>query len=399
MKLFSLAMIALFTAGFGQGLLFAAPLESGFALAPRASASRQERTRAYSEARLKVIEAAKKYEGVPYVYGGMTPRGLDCSGFICLSFRDAIGVTLPRSAAGLYSWAERVSLERAQPGDLLFFITGSTRAVTHVGLYLGNRRFIHSASAGASTGVIYSSLDEPYWARTFASAGRAFPDTPGFSINDNTSIASGNSGTVDSGAGSSSANRRESSSANRRENSSANRQDNTRSNTSFDNSRLVIGAAIAPTFNTIKDNGVFRGFTSQLCFGVDTTIFGLFLGLGLELRPEYDGALGVFRLPFTMSLGIGNNFRIFAGPVLSIGEASITIDEEERLYSGGTSWLGNVGVTFEIFNIKINNSEFAPYLEAAWQSYSAEDLNFFNPADFSACFRLSTGIRWRMKIR
>ena len=150
--------------------LFAAPLEGGFAT--------EEKAQAYLNARLKVIEAAKKHEGVPYLFGGMTPRGLDCSGFIGLSFRDALGITLPRSASGLHSWSERIPYEKAQPGDFLFFRTGATQNITHVAIYLGNRSFIHSASAGARTGVIISSLNENYWFNAFAGAGRAFPEIP-----------------------------------------------------------------------------------------------------------------------------------------------------------------------------------------------------------------------------
>ncbi|MDR0324378.1 MAG: C40 family peptidase, partial [Treponema sp.] len=128
------------------------------------------------DARNRVINAAIKYENTPYLYGGRSPEGLDCSGFIILSFRDAIGITLPRSASSLYSWTERIPLDKAQPGDLLFFKTTGTEDITHVALFLGNRQIIHSASSGPETGVIYSSLDERYWARTYAGAGRAFPE-------------------------------------------------------------------------------------------------------------------------------------------------------------------------------------------------------------------------------
>ena len=163
-------------------LLYAVPLEGGFSLAPGAAASPEDRVQAYINARLLVIEAAMKYEGVPYRYGGMSAAGLDCSGLICLSFRDTLGITTPRSASGLYSWTVRIPLERAQPGDLLFFRTNATGNITHVGLYLGEGRFIHSASSGPNTGVIYSSLNERYWARAFAGAGRAFPEVPPFII-------------------------------------------------------------------------------------------------------------------------------------------------------------------------------------------------------------------------
>jgi len=163
---------------FSAALVFAAaPLEGKFSLAPSASASQEEKDRAYSQARNMVINAAAKYENTPYRYGGITSGGMDCSGFIYASFKDAVGVSLPRSASSLYSWVERIPFEKAQPGDLLFFKTDGSDKVTHVALYLGGRRFIHSASFGVRTGVIYTTLDEGSWSRTYAGAGRAFPET------------------------------------------------------------------------------------------------------------------------------------------------------------------------------------------------------------------------------
>jgi len=159
--------------------LFAAPLERGYRLAPEASASANDKALAYMNARLKVIDAVEKYLGTPYRYGGITAAGLDCSGLIYLGFMDALGVSPPRSSSALFQWTVRIQLDRAQPGDLLFFRTDpASNNITHVGLYLGNRYFIHSASAGPRTGVIYSSLDEQYWLNAFAGAGRAFPEAP-----------------------------------------------------------------------------------------------------------------------------------------------------------------------------------------------------------------------------
>ena len=166
---------------FLSGSLYAAPLEGGFTFAAGGDVTPEERAAMFREARFRVIVDACKYEGVPYRYGGTSKNSLDCSGFVYLSFRDALGVIVPRNAEGLYRWAEKIDIEEAQPGDLLFFRTTSRRNISHVGIYLGDRRFIHSASGGRRTGVIYSSLDESYWARTYAGAGRALPpsDTEG----------------------------------------------------------------------------------------------------------------------------------------------------------------------------------------------------------------------------
>jgi hypothetical protein len=344
--------------------VFAAPLENGYALAPKTIASPEERAKAYINARQRVIEASRKYEGTPYIYGGMSAKGLDCSGFICLSFKDALSVALPRSAYGLYSWTEKTTLDKAQPGDFLFFKTDKSGNITHVALYLGERRFIHAASAGSKTGVIYSSLNEKYWANSYAGAGRAFPEVPSNLGIGNSSIADGEGkGVTGKPAASSS--------------------------TGSGETRILAGIALAPIWNDFTNNGEpLRGFTSQLCFGVDTYSLGRRVVFSFELRPEYDRAFGIFRLPMTFSLGPSDKIKIFAGPVLCFGDASLAVDDNQDNYSGGISWLGTVGITAAPFIVKTSMGEFAPYIEAAWQPYFSDD------ADFSSGFRFSTGIRW-----
>jgi len=366
MKLLFAALLVFITVS-----LFTAPLEGGFAMAPRITAGQEEKAQAYLDARNKVITAAKRYLNSPYRYGGMTASGMDCSGFICLSFKDAVGVTLPRSASGLYSWVEKIPLERAQPGDLLFFKTDNTGSITHVALYLGDRRFIHSTSAGPHTGVIYSTFDESYWSRTFVGAGRAFPEAP-------SGINSGNSAIAGAGSGGASS----------------------ATNASSSNVRLLIGASFAPTWNDFSNGGdLFRGFAAQLRLGADTTIFNTRMIFGLEIRPEYDGALGVFRLPVTLSWGLDDQLRIFAGPVISFGDASLSTGDGERSYSGGTSWFGTAGISAAPFIYKTSGGEFAPYLEFAWQSYFSDNKSINLNADFTAGFRFSTGIRWTIQVR
>jgi len=159
------------------GQLSAAPLEDGFVLAPKASASPAEKDAAYHEARSRLLAAAGKYERTPYRHGGMDRRGLDCSGLVFASFHEALGISVPRNAESLYSWVEKIPIDKAQPGDLVFFRTTGGNRISHVGILTGEGRFIHSASSGPKTGVIYSRLDEKYWARTFAGAGRALPAT------------------------------------------------------------------------------------------------------------------------------------------------------------------------------------------------------------------------------
>jgi len=355
--------------------VFAAPLENGYTLAPKTTASPEEKAAVYLDLREKIIETAKKYEGVPYHYGGVTTKGLDCSGFLHLVFKEVLNVTLPRSASGLYSWTEKTSIEKAQPGDFLFFKTDTSGKITHAALYLGDRRFIHSASSGPKTGVIYSSLDEKYWANAYAGAGRAFPEASSKNKLDNNSGANGR-GNKD-GANKSTVTSKQ---RNRKE-------------------RVLAGVALAPIWTGFyTDGNIIRGFSSQICLNADVYPLGLRMIFGLEIRPEYDGALGVFRLPLTLSWGPNDKLIIFAGPVISFGDASLSIDGNQRYYSGGTSWFGTVGITAAPFVIRTSKGDIAPYIEAAWQSYRSDNADVNLAADLSASFRFSTGIRWLINL-
>jgi len=367
----------------------APPLESGYALAPKTTASPEEKARVYADIRQRVIETAKKYEGVPYRYGGMTANGLDCSGFLSLVFREALNVALPRSASSLYSWVEKIPLEKAQPGDFLFFKTDSSGKITHVGLYLGEDRFIHAASTGPKTGVIYSSLDEKYWATSYVGAGRAFPETAARIKVDSNLMAESSSAGGKGNKGSSGANTNTNAGARKPASSKQGSRD----------AQLLAGIAFAPIWNGfIVDGDLFRGFTSQLSINADIYPLGLRMIFGFELRPEYDGGLGVFRLPATLSFGPNDKIRVFAGPVFSYGDASLSIKGNRRYYSGGTSWFGTAGITLAPFVIRTSAGQIAPYAEAAWQSYYSDNADVNVAADLSASFRFSTGIRWLIKV-
>jgi len=357
------------------GRLAAAPLESGFALAPKASASPAEKDAAYQEARSRILAAAGKYEHTPYRYGGVDRKGLDCSGLVFVSFLDALGIAVPRTTESLYSWVERIPVEDARPGDLVFFRTTGTKKTSHVGILTGNGRFIHSASEGRVTGVIYSKLDEGYWSRTNAGAGRVFP-APG----------------AYDGAGDDRENAllAELPRKSAKEKLTAGKQKE---------SGILIGLAAAPSWNTYSaESNVLRGVAGQIRFGAVARPFGQQMIFGAEIRPEWDHTLGVFRVPFTVSWGLSDRLRIFAGPVLSFGDAALDVSGESRPYSGGTSWLGAAGITFAPFAVKIARTDLAPYGEIAWQSYFNNSPEKNLGADFAAGFRFSTGLRltWHM---
>lgn len=114
-----------------------------------------------------VLITAKKYIGTPYVFGGTSPRGFDCSGYTQYVFKQQ-GQQLPRLADQQYLLGTSVPYNKLEPGDLVFFSTDS-RAVSHEGIYLGEGQFIHASS---SRGVMISKLAEPYWHTRYFGAKR-----------------------------------------------------------------------------------------------------------------------------------------------------------------------------------------------------------------------------------
>ena len=114
--------------------------------------------------------------GVDYRFGGNTPdQGLDCSGLIRYVFQQATGLSLPRSAREQARVGESISKDKLQPGDLVFFNTRRFQ-FSHVGLYIGDNRFIHAPSAGGAVQVV--SLDNAYWQKAFNGARRIVGDLP-----------------------------------------------------------------------------------------------------------------------------------------------------------------------------------------------------------------------------
>lgn len=117
-----------------------------------------------------IIDAAYAMRGRPYRWGGQSPqRGFDCSGLVYFTHHEA-GISVPRVSRNQLSQSAKVAVNRIQPGDLLFFKTGSS--VSHVGIYIGKRNFIHAPSQGKRVSI--GSLANGYWRRRFYAAGHFY---------------------------------------------------------------------------------------------------------------------------------------------------------------------------------------------------------------------------------
>jgi probable lipoprotein NlpC len=205
-------------------------------------------------ARAAVVARASSFMGSPYVTGGADSSGFDCSGLVFRAYKDALGASLPRTVRALYAYCEPIGRGELQEGDLVFFDT--TGGLSHVGIYAGEGRFVHSASEGRETGVIESALSEGYWSRTYSCAGRLLPPAEYLG--------------------------------------------------------LWLTASLGPSFGAAD---FFRGVRGSI--GASFRLFGI--EPGIELRPSWDASLGVVRVPAVLSIGIDGKLKAFVGPALTLG--------------------------------------------------------------------------------
>ncbi|SEM31331.1 NlpC/P60 family protein [Paenisporosarcina quisquiliarum] len=116
----------------------------------------------------ELVATAKDLIGTKYRGGGITKAGFDCSGFVSYVYND-LGVSLPRTSSGMYASGSKIDKSDLSSGDLVFFNT-SGRGVSHVGIYIGDGKFIHSST---SKGVKIDKLSDPYyWGDRYVGAKR-----------------------------------------------------------------------------------------------------------------------------------------------------------------------------------------------------------------------------------
>lgn len=319
-----------------------------------------------ASARFLLLAAAESYLGTPYRYGGLDRRGLDCSGLVYLSFRDALDISVPRSAEALYTWTEKIPAADIQTGDLVFFITTGP-GISHVGIYTGNGRFIHAPSEGTETGVMYSRLSEAYWQRCFAGAGRALPwdEETGFALAEagHEEITSGTAKT-------------------------ASKTPKEKGKSWKKSYGAYAGFGLSPSFGSLTGGYFFRGLATQAKIGYKLP----FIQSSLEMRPEWDRLLGIYRLPITLNFGT-DTFQIFGGPAYTMGNPEIS--SKSRGYHQGFTWLGELGLSAALPPLELGRGALSLFTEFCWQPYfrnKDEERNL--AADLSANLRFSAGLRF-----
>ena len=118
-----------------------------------------------------IVNKAKQYLGVPYVWGGTTPNGFDCSGFVYYVHK-SLGYPISRMLLEMYAQGTKVAKADLQPGDIVFFQGTYTSGVSHAGIYVGNGQFIHSPHSGSV--VSYADLNSAYYTSHYYGACRMY---------------------------------------------------------------------------------------------------------------------------------------------------------------------------------------------------------------------------------
>jgi cell wall-associated NlpC family hydrolase len=138
--------------------------------APPAEEARTAAPAASSSLGQQAVDIAMKYVGYRYRYGGTSPSGFDCSGFVYFVYHKTLGIPVTHDMYTQTATGTRVSKANLQPGDMVFFQNTYKYGLSHAGIYIGNGKFIHAENE--STGVVISSLSNSYWASRWYGATR-----------------------------------------------------------------------------------------------------------------------------------------------------------------------------------------------------------------------------------
>ncbi len=286
-------------------------------------------------ARQKMVEYSKQFVGKPYVSGAIGPNSFDCSGLIFTVSRESIGKQLPRTTKAIYNFCDEIDAKEREAGDLVFFKTTSSGEVSHVGLYIGSSQFIHAVSDGPNTGVIVSSLKENYWKSHYYCTKRFLPASNSEELADTNPKASSSSAKA-SGKSSNNA-------------SFVSTKKIVRSDSDSFLKSLVLDSSVALNWSFFTPE-YFR-LNNR---GFDVTVHARYAGK--DLQPgfgtifRYDAGTGNFQMPIIFSLSMNEFFRIYAGPVISIGKTTQPGDPDIEIEN--SFFPGIIGLTFSTPGIK-----------------------------------------------
>lgn len=328
-----------------------------------------------AEIRKKFANYGKQYIGCPYVLGATGPDSFDCSGFVQTVARESIGYQLPRTVKTIYPYCSYIDDSQREVSDLVFFRTTSSSEPSHVGIFIGRNQFLHAASDGPNTGVIISSLNEAYWKSKYYRSGRFLPSTRPQSRKEIKAAAAGGGSSAD---GSSSSDGSDSSGS-----SSASKIP------FFD--RFIFDASVSVDWNFWTSTNVslnFRGITAAFT----TTYLGKESTPGISAMFRWDRGTGVMQIPLTFTYAVNDYFRVFAGPVFTIGTPHLPGDKDKEIKA--SVFPGIIGLAFDTPSLNIGPFKACFTQNLYYTIYNKPDGAALDVLDtLSSGLVLSSGIR------
>lgn len=327
-----------------------------------------------AKTRTTFVDYGKKYIGCPYVSGATGPAAFDCSGFVYAVSRESIGYQLPRMVKNMYKYCKIIEDSERESGDLVFFKTTASEEPSHVGIYIGNGQFLNCASDGPNTGVIVSSLKESYWKGKYYKTGRFLPTSK----------------LIESDESSSSKN----SSSQNTITASANSTSSAYSQTSQEDSflsKLVLDGMFSVDWNFFTPE-YFRLFFRGLTASAHATYNGKNLKPGIGTSFRWDTGTGVIQLPLVFSITMNEYFRIFAGPVFTLGTPYLPGNSNEKIKA--STFPGILGVCWNTPSFKAGKTDISFSQDIHYTVFNGRDGAALNPIK-----SLATGIVFSSGIR
>ncbi len=342
-----------------------------------------------AEMRSQFVEYGKVFLGKPYKAGGIGPDSFDCSGFVYASAKGSIGIDLPRTSRALYSYTSRIELSDLQAGDLVFFKTTSSGTISHVGIWLGNDEFIHSASDGPRTGIIITNLKtDKYWNKCYAGAGKFLPSVSKEVKNESASSVK----IDDADSGSSPKNLQKSEKSDGELELVTPDMLASKNQDSF-LSKIVLDASLGIDWNFFTSNSVklnYRGADSMIHARYNGENFRP--GVGAYIR--YDSDTKVMQFPVVLTLTLGDYTRIFMGPVITAGTPEYDGEEIKSSFFPGI-----MGVAWNTPSLKVGKCGISIFQDIHYTVFNKMDgtaLRARNSVTSGLVF--SSGIRVSLPI-
>ena len=325
------------------------------------------------------VEYSKRYIGKAYVRGATGPDAFDCSGLVFACSRESIGVQLPRQTKAMYAYCTIVDDSEREIGDLVFFKTTGDGSVSHVGIYAGNGQFINAASDGPNNGVILSSLRENYWKNHYYQTGRFLPSG---------AKATSGSTTEENGKTSAKGDAQSAQSANT---AAAKTKGDSHGGFSAFLKKVILDATLNLDWNFYTATS-FR----MNARGVSTMLHAMYdnntIRPGLGMMVRYDAGTGTLQLPLIASLTIGEYFRLFVGPVFSLGTPVLPGDDDVEIDQ--SIFPGIIGICWQTPSLKAGKTQISLQQEIHYTVFNKSDgaaLSLKNSLVSGRVF--STGVR------